>query len=104
MKLCNIFIFGLAFALNEHGLKIPILTTPRFGPQFSFSQHFEQRNCSLPHFFVWHTVLDDLFQMLACFLYSRTMFSDKQSEHSFSQASNDLGTPAGRRVFWEGPL
>jgi len=30
---------------------------------------FEQRNCSLPRFFVWHTVLDDLFQMVA-YLYA----------------------------------
>ena len=49
-KLCNILIFRLALALNEHGLKMPISTTTLFGPQFSFSQHFEQRNCSLPRF------------------------------------------------------
>jgi len=43
-------IFHLALALNEHGLKIPVLANILFGPQFSISQHCEQRNCSLPHF------------------------------------------------------
>jgi len=38
-----------------------------FRPTIFFSQHFEQRNCSLLRFFVWYTVLDDLFQMVACF-------------------------------------
>jgi len=38
-----------------------------FGPQFSFIQHFEQRNCTLPRFFAWHTVIDDLSQMVVCF-------------------------------------
>jgi len=50
MKLYNILIFRLALALNEHGLKISILATTLFGSQFSFSQNFEQRNCSLPRF------------------------------------------------------
>jgi len=40
--------FRLAFALN--GLKIPISASTLFGPQFSFIQHFAQRNCSLPRF------------------------------------------------------
>ena len=52
MKSCNIFNFRLALALNERGLKMPVLTSTLFGLQFSFSQHFEQRNCSLPRFFV----------------------------------------------------
>jgi len=43
------------------------LATTRFGPQFAFSQRFEQRTWSLPHVFVWHTFLDNLFQMVACF-------------------------------------
>jgi len=51
MKLLNVLVFRLALTLNEHGLKMPILTTTLFGPQFSLSQHFEQRNCSLPRFF-----------------------------------------------------
>jgi len=50
MKLYNILIFRLALALNEHGLKISILAATLFGSQFSFSQNFEQRNCSLPRF------------------------------------------------------
>jgi len=50
MKLCNIFIFRLALALNKHGLKMPILANTLFGPQIYFSQHLEQRNCSLPRF------------------------------------------------------
>jgi len=29
---------------------MPILTTTLLNPQFSFSQHFEQSNCSLPRF------------------------------------------------------
>jgi len=66
MKLYNL-IFRFAFALNKHGLKMPVLANTLFGPQFSFSQHFEQRNCSLLRFFVWHKARDDLFQMVACF-------------------------------------
>jgi len=50
MKLYNILIFRLALALNEHGLKMPILANTLFGLQISFSQHFEQRNCILPRF------------------------------------------------------
>jgi len=48
MKLCNILIFRFALALNEHGLKMPNLANTLFGPQLSFGQHFQQRNCSLP--------------------------------------------------------
>jgi len=36
------------------------LANALFGPQFSFIQHFEQRNCSLPH------ILYDT-QFLTCF-------------------------------------
>jgi len=50
MMLCNILIFRLALALNEHGLKMPILANTFFDPQISLSQHFEQRNCNLPRF------------------------------------------------------
>jgi len=46
----TVLIFHLAIALNKHGLKMPALPNTLFGPQFSFSQHFEQRNCSLPRF------------------------------------------------------
>jgi len=58
MKLCNILIFRLPLALNEHGLKMPILANKLFGRQISLSQHFEQRNCNVPRFFVWREVLD----------------------------------------------
>jgi len=51
MKLAyNILIFRLALALNKHGLKIQVLTNTPFGQQLSFSQYFEQCNCSLPRF------------------------------------------------------
>ena len=39
MKLYNILFFRLALALNKHGLKMPVLTNIRFGPQFSVIQH-----------------------------------------------------------------
>jgi len=58
--------FRLALALSEHGLKMPVLATRLFGSQYTFIQYFEQRNCSFPRF-ARHTVLDDLFQMVACF-------------------------------------
>jgi len=54
MKLYNILIFRLALALNEHGLKMPILANTLFDRQISLSQHFEQRTS----FFVWREVLD----------------------------------------------
>jgi len=38
-------------ALSKHGLKVPVLANTLFGPHFSFSQQFEQRNCSLHRFF-----------------------------------------------------
>jgi len=79
IKLYNL-IFRFALPLSKHGLKMPVLANTLFCPQYSVSHHFEQRNCSLLRFFVWHTVLDDLFQMVACFYAHR----DKQSEHSFS--------------------
>jgi len=50
MKLCKISMFRLALALSDHGLKMPVVANTLFGPQFSFSLHFEQRNCSLPRF------------------------------------------------------
>jgi len=34
MKLYNILIFRLALALNEHGMKMPVLTTKLFGQNF----------------------------------------------------------------------
>jgi len=48
--LYNVLIFRLALALNEHGLKMPVLANTLFGPQFSFIQHFEQHNCCLALF------------------------------------------------------
>jgi len=49
IKLYDILIFGLALAINKHGLKMPVLANALFGPQFSFSQHFEQCSCSMTH-------------------------------------------------------
>jgi len=51
----QLLIFRLALTLNEHVLKIPVLANTLFGPLFSISQHFEQRNCSLPHFCTTHS-------------------------------------------------
>ena len=53
-----LFNFRFALALSEHGLKMPILTTTLFGATYS--------NFSLPRF-LYDTVFDDLFQMVACF-------------------------------------
>jgi len=36
-------IFRLALALSKQWLKMPVLVNTLFGPQFSFSQNFEQR-------------------------------------------------------------
>jgi len=55
MKLYNILIFRLAFALNKKGLKMLVLANTLFGAQLSFNQHFEQRNCSLPRFYMTHS-------------------------------------------------
>jgi len=54
IKLYNL-IFRFALAFSKHRLKCRVLSHTLFGPQFSFSQHFEQRNCSLLRFFVWHS-------------------------------------------------
>jgi len=42
MKLCNIGVlfFRFALALNEHGLKMPILTTTLFGPKILFQSTY----------------------------------------------------------------
>jgi len=66
IKLYNILTFRLALTFNEHGLKMPVLANTLFGPQIYFSKHFEQRNCSILRF-LYDTVLDDLFHMVACF-------------------------------------
>jgi len=50
-----------------------ILTTTLFGPQFSFRQHFEQSNCILPRF-LYDTVRDDIFQVVACFFQTSNNF------------------------------
>ena len=65
IKLYNL-IFRFALAFSKHRLKMPVLALTLFGPQFSFSQQFEQRKCSLLRF-LYGTVLDDLFQIVACF-------------------------------------
>jgi len=70
-KLHNIQIFRLSLALSKHWLKMPVLANTLFGPEFSFSQHFDFLNnvtvaytvCCTVH----DTVLDDLFQMVVCF-------------------------------------
>jgi len=54
-KVIQYINFRLALALNEHGLKMMVLATTLFGPQFSISQHFEQCNCSLPRFCTTHS-------------------------------------------------
>jgi len=65
----------------------PGLGQHTFGPQFPISQHFEQHNCSLPHFCTTHSFWRSLSN--GCmFLYTRTMLSDKQSEHSFSPTTS----------------
>jgi len=83
MKLYNILIFRLALAPSEIGLKMPVLATTLFGPQFSFSQHFEQRNCTFPRFCMihssWRSLSND-----GMFLCSRTMLSDKHFGHSYN--------------------
>jgi len=66
IKLYNILNFRLALAFNEHGLKMPVLANTFFGQQLYFSKLFEQRNCSLLRF-LYDTVLDDLFDMVAYF-------------------------------------
>ena len=84
MKLYSLLIFRLALDPNEHGLKMTVSATILFGPQFSFIQHFEQCNCSL---YLVFCMTHSSWQSLSngcMFLYSRTMLSDKQSEHSFS--------------------
>jgi len=82
-KVIQYINFRLALALNEHGLKMMVLATTLFGPQFSISQHFEQCNCSLPRFCTTHSFWR--FLSNGCILlYSKTMLSDKQSEVSFS--------------------
>ena len=79
----NTLIFLLALALNEHGLKMPVLATTLFGSQYSFIQYFEQRICSLPRFCMTHSSWWSLSNGCAL-LDSRAMLSDKQSEHIFS--------------------
>jgi len=82
---CNILIFRLALALNKHGLKMPVLANMLFGPQFSTSQHFDflsNVTAACLVFCVTHTSWRS-FSNGYMFLYSRTILSDKQSEHSF---------------------
>jgi len=76
-------IFRLTLALNMHGLKMPVLANTVFGQYFFFSQHFEKRHCSLLRF-LYDTQFLTISYFKLLFLYSRTMLSDKQSEHSFS--------------------
>ena len=81
VKLYNL-IFPFALALNKHGLKMTVLANAHFGPQFWFCQHFDQRNYSLLCFFCmthssWRSLSNGCMS-----LYSRTMLSYKQSEHS----------------------
>jgi len=45
-----------------------VLANTLFGPQFSFSQHFEQRNCSLPRFMYDTQLLTISFKWLHVFI------------------------------------
>jgi len=86
LKLYNIQFFWLALALSKHWLKMPVLASTLFGPQFSFSQHFDVSNNVTVAYLVcctWHSSWRSL-SNCCMFLYSRKMLSDKQSEHSFS--------------------
>jgi len=81
-------MFRLALALSKHGLKMPFLANTLFGPHFSFSQQFDfLSNVTVAYlvFVGYMTHSSWLSLSNGCmFLYSRTMLSDKQSEHSFS--------------------
>jgi len=50
-----VFQLGLKIPVFQLGLKMPVLANTLFGPQISFSQHFEQRNCSFPRFCMTHS-------------------------------------------------
>jgi len=63
----NILIFRLALALNKHGLKMLVLGQHPFRPTISLQSTFWATQLQLTSFFVWHTVLDDLFKMVTCF-------------------------------------
>jgi len=77
-------IFRIAIAPNEHGLKMTVLATTLFGPQFSFIQYVI---AAYLVFCMTHSSWQSLSN--GCmFLYSRTMLSDKQSEHSFSPTTS----------------
>jgi len=78
----------LALALNKHGLKMPVLATTLFGPQFSVSQHFDFLSNVTAAYLVfcmthssWRSLSNG-----CMFLCSRPMLSDKQAEHSFRPA------------------
>jgi len=82
----TILIFRLVLTLNKHGLKILVLVNTLSGPQFSISQHFDVlSNVTADLGFcvthsLWRSVSNG-----CMFLYSsRTILSDKQSEHSFN--------------------
>jgi len=88
MKLYNILIFRLAVALIGHGLKMPILATSLFGPQFFVSQHFDFLSNVIATCLVFcmtHSYWRSLSN--GCMFLCSTMLSDKQSEHSFSPAT-----------------
>jgi len=61
-------IFRFALALTKHGLKTPVLTSTFFGPQFSFSPHFQQCSCSLPRFLYDTLFLTISFKWLHVFI------------------------------------
>jgi len=67
-KLYSILIFRFALAPNEHGLKMTVLATTLSGPQFSFIQYFEQRNCSLPRILYDIQFLTIFFKWLRVFI------------------------------------
>jgi len=67
-KVIKYIIFHFTLALSKHGLKMPILATTLFGPKLSFSQYFEQRNCSLARFLYDTQFLTISFKWLHVFL------------------------------------
>jgi len=94
-------IFCLALALNEHGLKMPILTTIFSAHNFLSVNILSNVTAAHLFFCMTHSSWRSLSNGYM-FLYSRTMFSDKQSKHICSQASNQLGTQGGAKSFLRG--
>ena len=87
IKLHITFIFRLALSPspNEHGLKMPVLPLHFSAQSFSFINLWSNVTAAYLIFCdtqCWRSLSND-----CMFLYSRTMFSDEQSEHSFSSTT-----------------